>query len=57
VRIEDDYLITATGGVERLSVNAPREIGEIEALMRLPPSPTSERNSEIVEWYRTLGQN
>jgi Xaa-Pro aminopeptidase len=57
VRIEDDYLITATGGVERLSVNAPREIGEIEALMRLPPSPISERNSEIVEWYRSLGQN
>jgi len=32
VRIEDDYLVTATG-VEWLST-APREIGEIEAVMR-----------------------
>jgi Xaa-Pro aminopeptidase len=32
VRIEDDYLVTATG-VERLSL-APREIPEIEAAMR-----------------------
>lgn len=35
VRIEDDYLITPTG-LERLS-NAPREIAEIEALMRKRP--------------------
>ncbi|MBV9880425.1 MAG: M24 family metallopeptidase, partial [Gemmatirosa sp.] len=36
VRIEDDYLVTPTG-VERLS-KAPREIGEIEALMRRRPA-------------------
>jgi Xaa-Pro aminopeptidase len=35
VRIEDDYLVTPTG-LERLS-HAPREIQEIEALMRKRP--------------------
>lgn len=37
VRIEDDYVITA-GRLERLS-NAPRELGEIEALMARRPAP------------------
>jgi Xaa-Pro aminopeptidase len=37
VRIEDDYAITSSG-VERLSDGAPREINEIEALMREPTS-------------------
>jgi Xaa-Pro aminopeptidase len=35
VRIEDDYLITDRG-LERISL-APREIGEIEALMAKRP--------------------
>jgi Xaa-Pro aminopeptidase len=56
VRIEDDYLITSTG-FERLSANAPREIREIEALMRLPSPSASERDPAIVDWYRFLGQN
>jgi Xaa-Pro aminopeptidase len=38
VRIEDDYLVTADG-VERISADAPREIGEIEAVLALPRSP------------------
>jgi Xaa-Pro aminopeptidase len=36
VRIEDDYLITDKG-LERISL-APREIEEIEALMRSRPA-------------------
>jgi Xaa-Pro aminopeptidase len=37
VRIEDDYALTSSG-LENLSAGAPREIAEIEALMR-EPSP------------------
>lgn len=33
IRIEDDYLVTATG-VEWLSSGAPRELGEVEAMMK-----------------------
>lgn len=33
VRIEDDYIVTESG-VERISTKAPREIDEIEAIMR-----------------------
>jgi len=37
VRIEDDYALTESG-LENLSVDAPREMNEIEALMRTPRS-------------------
>ncbi|HET7584283.1 MAG TPA: aminopeptidase P N-terminal domain-containing protein [Gemmatimonadaceae bacterium] len=37
VRIEDDYIVTRTG-VERISSGVPREIDEIEALMRKRPA-------------------
>ena len=51
VRIEDDYVVTATG-FDRLSAGAPREIAEIEALMRLPGVGEESRRPEMVEWYR-----
>ncbi|HEX2091640.1 MAG TPA: aminopeptidase P N-terminal domain-containing protein [Longimicrobiaceae bacterium] len=51
VRIEDDYFITPTG-VERVSGGAPREIAEIEALMREQGPGNLERHPEVVEWYR-----
>ena len=35
VRIEDDYALTGSG-LENLSAGAPREMSEIEALMREP---------------------
>ena len=52
VRIEDDYIVTE-GGVEWIS-HAPREIAEIEALMREQYTGPSLRNAEMVDWYRTL---
>lgn len=51
VRIEDIYIFDETG-VERVSRGAPREIDEIEALMREPSFADADRRSEIVEWYR-----
>ena len=51
VRIEDDYLITSTGA-ERVSAGAPREIAEIEALMRETGPGNRERLPGVVEWYR-----
>ena len=38
VRIEDDYIVTDRG-VERISADAPREIAEIEALIRRHAAP------------------
>ncbi|HVF39033.1 MAG TPA: M24 family metallopeptidase, partial [Gemmatimonadaceae bacterium] len=49
VRIEDDYIVTATS-VDWIS-RAPREIAEIEAEMRKPYVP-SPRSPAMVEWYR-----
>lgn len=51
VRIEDDYLVTPTG-LEWLSRGAPREIDEVEALMREPYSAPSPRDASVVERYR-----
>lgn len=51
VRIEDDYLVTASG-VERVSEGAPREVAEIEALMGQESHWNRERRPELVEWYR-----
>ena len=52
VRIEDDYLVTESG-VEWAS-KAPREIDEIEALMRQPFTGPAPRDPTKVEWYRQL---
>ena len=51
VRIEDDYAVTDRG-VERLSAGAPREIAELEALMKAGSTGPAKRNREMVERYR-----
>jgi Xaa-Pro aminopeptidase len=51
VRIEDVYFLTETG-IERVSSGVPREIDEIEALMREPGLGEQLRRPEVVEWYR-----
>jgi Xaa-Pro aminopeptidase len=52
VRIEDDYVATDQG-VEWIS-RAPREMDEIEALMRLPWTGPAKRNAALVESYRPI---
>lgn len=53
VRIEDDYFVTEQG-LEWIS-RAPREIAEIEALMKGPFTGPSPRDPVKVEWYRGGG--
>jgi Xaa-Pro aminopeptidase len=50
VRIEDDYIATPDG-VEWIS-RAPREVGEIEALMKTPRTTRESRDSALVERYK-----
>jgi Xaa-Pro aminopeptidase len=50
VRIEDDYVVTSSG-VEWIS-RAPRELAEIEAIMKTPRSTRATRDSALVERYR-----
>jgi Xaa-Pro aminopeptidase len=50
VRIEDDYIATDRG-VEWIS-RAPRELAEVEQLMRSPSGGPAPRDSALVERYR-----
>ncbi len=54
VRIEDDYIATATG-VEWIS-RAPREIAEIEAIMKEKWNGPAPRDAATVEAYRSTGR-
>jgi Xaa-Pro aminopeptidase len=54
VRIEDDYIVTEQG-VEWVS-KAPREIAEIEAIMKGPFTGPAPRDPAKVEWYRGSGR-
>jgi Xaa-Pro aminopeptidase len=51
VRIEDVFIFDDRG-VERVSAGAPREIDEIEALMREPGLGGIRRMGDIVDWFR-----
>jgi Xaa-Pro aminopeptidase len=54
IRIEDVYIFDERG-VERVSRGVPREIDEIEALMREESFAVDRRRGEVVEWYRGIG--
>jgi Xaa-Pro aminopeptidase len=54
VRIEDDYIVTPTA-IEWVS-RAPREVDEVEALMRQPWAGPARRDPAKVEWYRSTGE-
>lgn len=51
VRIEDVYIMDENG-VERASAAAPRELAEIEALMREPSFTDPGRLPDVVNWKR-----
>jgi Xaa-Pro aminopeptidase len=53
VRVEDVYIFDERGA-ERASAALPREMGEIEAVMREAGLGQQKRRPEIVEWYRRL---
>ncbi|HEX6051902.1 MAG TPA: Xaa-Pro aminopeptidase [Gemmatimonadaceae bacterium] len=53
IRIEDDYVVTEQG-VEWVS-RAPREITEVEAMMRETIAGVAKRDSAKVDWYRRTG--
>lgn len=50
VRIEDDYIVTATGH-DRITADVPRDIEAIEREMALPAGPAP-RNAKQVDAYR-----
>jgi Xaa-Pro aminopeptidase len=52
VRIEDDYIVTATG-FDRITAGAPRTIEEIEAEMAKRTGPAA-RDAAMVETYRKV---
>jgi Xaa-Pro aminopeptidase len=51
VRLEDNYLVT-DDGFERLTAGAPREMDQVEALMREPARVGAPRDPDIIDWYR-----
>ena len=53
VRIEDDYVVTDQG-LEWIS-RAPREIGEVEAMMRETLAAAPKRDPGKLDWYRRTG--
>jgi Xaa-Pro aminopeptidase len=54
VRIEDDYIVTPSA-VEWIS-KAPRELAEVEAMMKQPYTGPAPRDAATVEAYRSTGR-